>query len=137
MGANMTPMLKNRGRTVLGVKMGLGRCFSIVDGGWRSRCHTSGYRGMSAGARKTYCHAFRRCCRNAVSEELLCQRHWLPRDDASKGRVTGFGRGPMLWSWRVWRDEKALTRRSATLLLIRLLLRGIVRVDGIGLADSV
>ena len=57
MGANMTPMMKKSGRTVFGVKMGLsprGQCWCPV-----SIC-----------ALHTYCHAFSRCWRNAVSVHL-------------------------------------------------------------------
>lgn len=57
MGANTIPIEKKRGSTVLGVRMGLlaGRQRSIA-----------GKRPIATG-NTAYCHAFNRCCRNAVS----------------------------------------------------------------------
>ena len=52
MGAKIIPMAKKSGRTVFGVRMGLG-----------SRCQLD----ESETKEKSYCHAFNRCCRKAVS----------------------------------------------------------------------
>lgn len=57
MGANMIPMAKKRGMTVFGVNIGLrtdSKCPSTVAE--YPKCMGS-----------THCHAFNRCCRNAVS----------------------------------------------------------------------
>jgi hypothetical protein len=51
-GANIMPTAKNRGRTVLGVRIGLY---------WVSAPRLARVEGCS------YCHAFNLCCRNAVS----------------------------------------------------------------------
>ena len=62
MGANMMPTMKKSGRTVFGVRMGLSP---------RGQCWCS----LSMRALHTYCHAFSRCWRNAVSVHasvLLC-----------------------------------------------------------------
>lgn len=53
MGANITPTMKKRGRTLLGVRIGLRRSAR------RSRGSTD--------TLQTHCHAFSRCWRNAVS----------------------------------------------------------------------
>lgn len=58
MGAKMIPMVKKRGRTVLGVRIGLGSSAIIAT------CLSSRI------CQKTYCHAFKRCWRNAVSVEM-------------------------------------------------------------------
>ncbi len=49
MGAKMIPMVKNKGRTVFGVKMGLGRTGQYAVAGSSDR------------EVDTYCHALRRC----------------------------------------------------------------------------
>jgi len=64
MGANMIPMAKKRGRTVFGVKIGLSN-----DGQRSSTTTVAEHRKSMRG---THCHAFNRCCRNAVSRE--CRR---------------------------------------------------------------
>ena len=68
MGANIIPIAKNRGSTVLGVKIGL-RVSVLVRPGDPEM----------AGSRGTHCHAFNRCCRNAVSEQFKSHQHlFLP-----------------------------------------------------------
>jgi hypothetical protein len=54
MGANMIPKAKKSGSTVLGVRIGLSSAVSayVHDASWISQTH---------------CHAFNRCCVNAVS----------------------------------------------------------------------
>lgn len=56
MGAKMMPMEKKRGRTVFGVRIGLvcGQRRGFAP--WEVRSSST-----------TYCHAFSRCCRKAVS----------------------------------------------------------------------
>jgi len=53
------PTMKNRGRTVFGVRMGLYNAEEI------SGCAPAQYHRVLSGA--AYCHAFNRCCRKAVS----------------------------------------------------------------------
>lgn len=55
-GAKRTPTIKKRGRTLLGVKIGL----------WRRQRANIG-RQTSQGGHKAHCQAFNRCCRKAVS----------------------------------------------------------------------
>lgn len=57
MGAKMTPTMKKSGRTVFGVRMGL------QAGQWLG----AGVADLPLSVFCTYCHAFKRCCRNAVS----------------------------------------------------------------------
>ena len=66
-GAKMIPTMKKIGKTVLGVRMGLCRLFSRWSAG--RRCY------WSRRSQATYCHAFSRCCRKAVSVERqgFCQ----------------------------------------------------------------
>lgn len=71
MGANMMPTRKKSGRTVFGVKMGLSR---------RSQCCCPSTESLWL---HTYCHAFNRCCRNAVSARLSVSPPWA-RAAASK-----------------------------------------------------
>ena len=60
MGANIIPMAKNRGSTVLGVRIGL-VLVSILS--------------ARPPSQTTHCHAFSRCCLKAVSMmEQPCQR---------------------------------------------------------------
>lgn len=61
MGANMMPIEKNRGSTVFGVRMGL------VNRSQRSAGFLKGDATLAVGVVAAYCHAFSRCCRNAVS----------------------------------------------------------------------
>lgn len=56
MGAKMMPIEKKSGRTVLGVRIGLVCGQRCVSAPWEFRPSST-----------TYCHAFSRCCRNAVS----------------------------------------------------------------------
>lgn len=79
MGANMTPTMKNRGRTVLGVKMGL------LPPSASDRVHAT--------VGVAYCHALRRCCRKAVSGRLSA---WC-----------GCGRGGRR-AWQLTRGSSAL-----------------------------
>lgn len=58
-GANIIPMTKKRGSTVLGVRIGL---LETV----RRR------RGAIGISETKYCHAFNRCCRKAVSVIKQC-----------------------------------------------------------------
>ena len=67
-GANMIPTTKKRGKTVLGVRIGLRQ--SVLAGVVRKR-----YLAL----RTTYCQAFNRCCRKAVSR----MGRNLSDDDAS------------------------------------------------------
>jgi len=67
MGANITPMAKKMGRTVFGVRIGLSR--KAIS----KRIHP-------AEVLYTYCHAFKRCCRNAVS---MMKRYVSPHSQRS------------------------------------------------------
>jgi hypothetical protein len=77
-GANKIPTMKNRGSTLLGVRIGLSE--------WSARSSKAVGTGWSGG--KTHCHAFNRCCRNAVSVKTI-------------SRVEGVREGSPSAYWRV------------------------------------
>ena len=54
-GANIIPTMKKRGRTVLGVRIGLRIIVQLID------VHVSSDLEPPKGLRNTHCHAFKRC----------------------------------------------------------------------------
>ena len=83
MGANKMPTVKKSGSTVFGVRIGLD---STQDSRQLPLLRPPGrYRKVAYWRTTTYCHAFSRCCRNAVSRIvfrihgdnfLLYRRSW-------------------------------------------------------------
>lgn len=74
MGANITPTMKNRGRTVFGVKMGLSQCQP---------------QSVAEPVLPTHCHAFKRCCRNAVSMIPSVSRPYAPNFSSAQRLLGG------------------------------------------------
>ena len=80
-GAKTIPMIKKRGRTVFGVRMGLG---SLASGVSLIRVH--------------YCHAFKRCCLKAVSVVVLdkCHCHQMELSSLAGLRDLTFFSSPVI-----------------------------------------
>ncbi len=124
MGANITPIAKNRGSTVLGVRIGL----SVVSGycclGAPGSC------GWEVGEEGAHCHAFNRCCLKAVSTQIQHDELLAPPLHRSSAAVTSVAAAEADEAGRGLEVLVVLTWGPLAFLLLDMLRLGFVRRDG-------